>query len=159
MSGGKIDARVVAMAEAHLAAVAELVVALGYADRAAGIAERFAALADDPDHGLFVAVDGGDDVVGFLHVAARRALHTDHSAQVLAMAVAASHRRRGVGTSLLAEAEAWAADRGLATVMLYSADGRDDAHGFYAALGYQPKTGVNRYDKVLATASGKRRKA
>lgn len=158
MSGGRKEVRVVAMAAAHLPAVTGLAADLGYADQAAGVAGRFAALKDDPDHGLLVAVDG-EVVVGFLHVAARRALHTDHSAQVLAMAVAASHRRRGVGRTLLAEAEAWAAERGLASVMLYSAERRDDAHGFYAALGYAPNTGVNRYDKALAPASAKRRKA
>lgn len=158
MSAADADTRITAMAEAHLAAVAKLVVDLGYADQAAGIAGRFRELAKDPDHGLFVAV-AGDSVVGFLHVFARRALHTKHAAQVLAMAVAPSYRRGGIGSLLLAAAEAWAAERGLASVMLYSAGGRNDAHGFYAACGYAPNTGVNRYDKTLASATAKRRKA
>jgi GNAT superfamily N-acetyltransferase len=153
------DARVVAMTAAHLKAVAGLAADLGYADEAAGVAERFPALARDPDHGLFVAVAVDGDVVGFIHVHARHMLHDADAAQVQAMAVVTSHRRRGIGSLLLAEAEAWAARRGFAAMTLYSAGGRDDAHGFYAALGYAPKTGLSRYDKALASTTAKRRKA
>ena len=151
------DARVVVMVAAHLPAVAALCGELGYAAEAGGVAGRFPALHKHPDNGLFVAVDGTGAVVGFLHVFARRTLHAEAAAQVVAMAVAEGHRRRGIGTLLLERAEAWAADNGLAAVMLYSADGRDDAHGFYAALGYRPKVGLSRYDKPLVSAS-KRRK-
>lgn len=149
---------VVAMSKAHLPAVAALCGELGYAAKAGGVAGRFPALHKHPDHGLFVAVDDAGAVIGFIHVFARRTLHAGAAAQVLAMAVAKTHRRRGIGTLLLARAEAWAADQGLATVMLYSRDGRDDAHGFYAAAGYRPAVGLNRYDKLLAFTS-KRRKA
>ena len=152
-------ARVVAMTAAHLPAVAALCGDLGYAAEAAGVAARFAAMAKDPDHGLIVAADGEGRVIGFIHVFARRALHAEAAAQVLAMAVAKPHRRRGVGTLLLARAEAWAADHGLAAMMVYSRDGRDDAHGFYAALGYRPAVGLSRYDKPLSPAAARRRKA
>ena len=152
------DARVVVMVAAHLPAVAALCGKLGYAAEAGGVAGRFPALHKHPDHGLFVAVDGTGAVVGFLHVFARRTLHAEAAAEVVAMAVAEGHRRRGIGTLLLERAEAWAADNGLAAVMLYSRDGRDDAHGFYAAAGYRPAVGLSRYDKPLASAS-KRRKA
>ncbi|MBI1985635.1 MAG: GNAT family N-acetyltransferase [Rhodospirillales bacterium] len=149
---------VVAMAAAHLPAVAALCGELGYTDEAISVASRFPAIHRDPDHGLFVAVDDAGAVIGFIHVLARRTLHVEAAAQVVAMAVAKTHRRRGIGTLLLARAEAWAADQGLAAVMLYSRDGRDDAHGFYATAGYRPAVGLSRYDKPLASA-GKRRKA
>ncbi|MGH6662431.1 MAG: GNAT family N-acetyltransferase [Rhodospirillales bacterium] len=156
MTGGG-ETRVVAMAAAHLPAVAALCGELGYTDEAISVASRFPAIHRDPDHGLLVTVDIAGAVVGFLHVFARRTLHAEAAAQVVAMAVAEGHRRRGIGTLLLERAEAWAADNGLAAVMLYSRDGRDDAHGFYAALGYRPKVGLSRYDKPLVSAS-KRRK-
>ena len=146
------------MKTGDLPAVAILCGELGYGDRADSLAGRFPALARDPDHGLYVAVDDAGGVVGFIHVSARRTLHTDAAAQVLAMAVAEKRRRQGIGSALLAEAEAWAAERGLASVMLYSADRHHDAHGFYAALGYRPAVGLARYDKALIAAA-KRRKA
>ena len=152
------DARFVVMVAAHLPAVAALCDELGYAAEAGGVAGRFPALHKHLDHGLFVAVDDAGAVIGFIHVLARRTLHAEAAAQVVAMAVARTHRRRGIGTLLLTRAEAWAADQGLAAVMLYSRDGRDDAHGFYAAAGYRPAVGLSRYDKPLASAS-KRRKA
>jgi len=155
VTGG--DARVVVMATAHLPAVAALCGDLGYAGETTGVIERFPALAANLDHGLFVAIDGTNVVVGFIHVLARRTLHTEAAAQVVAMAVARPHRRRGVGTRLLARAEAWAADRGLAKVMLYSAGRRDDAHGFYAAAGYRPAVGLHRFDKPLAAAAMRRK--
>jgi len=146
------------MVAAHLPAVAALCGELGYAAEAGGVAGRFPEIHKHPDHGLFVTVDGTGAVVGFLHVFARRTLHAEAAAQVVAMAVARTHRRRGIGTLLLTRAEAWAADQGLAAVMLYSRDGRDDAHGFYAAAGYRPAVGLSRYDKPLASV-GKHRKA
>ena len=143
------------MASAHLPAVAGLCADLGYAGAAGGLTARFKALAADPDHGLFVAVVDGA-AVGFIHVHVRPMLHDHASAQVQAMAVAAPHRRRGIGAMLLGRAEAWARDRGLAAMMLYSADGRDDAHGFYAALGYRPAIGLSRFDKALAETTKQR---
>lgn len=46
-------------------------------------------------------------------------------------------RGRGVGRSLLAFAEGWAAENGLGMVFL---DSRRDALGFYSALGFEPHT-------------------
>lgn len=157
-AGGPIDCRIAAMTADHLAAVAGLCADLGYAHETAGVPARFRALVRDDDHGLFVALDGRGRVLGFLHVFARPTLHNRAAAQVLAMAVGREHRRHGVGGRLLARAEDWATARGLAAVMLYSADDRDDAHAFYAAQGYAPAVGLSRYDKRLA-AAGKRRKA
>jgi GNAT superfamily N-acetyltransferase len=150
--------QVVAMTGKHLPAVATLCADLGYVRQAAGVPARFRELAHDNAHGLLVALDDKDNVIGFLHVFARCMLHDQAAAQVLAMIVGRAHRRRGVGGLLLARAEAWAAERGLVSVMLYSADGRDDAHAFYAACGYRAATGLARYDKSLVSAA-KRRKA
>ncbi|HZU90798.1 MAG TPA: GNAT family N-acetyltransferase, partial [Stellaceae bacterium] len=57
---------------------------------------------------------------------------------VQAIVVDAAGRGRGIGKSLMAAAEDWAAGRGYDSVSLYSRTARAAAHAFYAALGYEP---------------------
>jgi len=57
-------------------------------------------------------------------------------------------RGHGIGTALLAHAEAWAEDRGLEAAFL---DSRSDALGFYSALAYEPHTAVLVRKRLRAT--------
>lgn len=54
--------------------------------------------------------------------------------QLKQMAVAEQRRLEGIGGALVAHAEAWARDRGMATMMMHARIGAD---GFYARLGYE----------------------
>ena len=113
------------------------------------VKERFGRLDGMPGHALFVALDGEGEAVGFLHVFARAMLEDAPAAQVQAMAVRADRRRQGIGGSLLAAGEAWARAQGLARTVLYSADGRSDAHALYRARGYVGAGASARFVKSL----------
>lgn len=56
-------------------------------------------------------------------------------------------RGRGIGRALLEVAEAWALANGAGRISLTSGTQRDDAHVFYARVGYE-RTGV-RFTKKL----------
>jgi predicted GNAT family N-acyltransferase len=58
----------------------------------------------------------------------------DGSLQLKQMAVRQERRLEGIGAALVARAEAWARDRGMATMMMHA---RIGAEGFYARLGYE----------------------
>ena len=60
----------------------------------------------------------------------------DGSLQLKQMAVKEGRRLAGIGAALVTQAEAWARDRGVATMMMHA---RIGAEGFYARLGYQPE--------------------
>ncbi|HET6875590.1 MAG TPA: GNAT family N-acetyltransferase [Acidimicrobiales bacterium] len=57
-------------------------------------------------------------------------------ARLASMAVAEDRRRRGPGSQLLAEAEAFARAAGPESIELMSGNQRVDAHAFYASRGY-----------------------
>jgi GNAT superfamily N-acetyltransferase len=69
-------------------------------------------------------------VVPFFHDGSRRL-------RLTAIAVAPSHRGRGVARGLIAELEAWGRERGCTLVEVTSAERRADAHAAYRALGFE----------------------
>ena len=116
-------------------AVASLTAELGYDP--AGTGERLAAVLDRGDAVVFVAVSGGDGVVGWIHVHETRLIEDPPFAEIGGLVVAGTHHRRGVGTVLLEAAEDWARGRGLGLVRLRSNQIRSGAHAFYRARGYE----------------------
>lgn len=83
--------------------IATLFTELGYPSTLDEIARRLPRLLADHDEAVFVADDGV--VVGCLHIGVYAILERDLSAQIMGLVVAASHRRRGVGRSLIEAAE------------------------------------------------------
>ena len=83
---------------------------------------------------LVAAVDG--EVVGRLSLARDPHPASAHVAD-LGLMVAASHRRRGVGTTLLAAAEAWARGAGVAKLELHVFPHNAPAIALYEKLGYE----------------------
>ncbi len=141
--------RVVAMTGEHVAAVAGLCRALGYEAPDDRVRERFGLLQRQAGHGVLVAVAGDGQAVGFLHVFARPMLEDVPAAQIQAMAVHEAWRGKGVGGALLAAGEAWAGARGLARMVVYSAEGRADAHAFYGRCGFRSAGASQRFVKPL----------
>lgn len=84
------------------------------------------------DDGLFfVATDGGT-LIGTV-----MAGYDGHRGWLYSLAVAPTHRRRGVGTALLKHAEAALAARGCLKLNLQVLASSADAPAFYAAHGYR----------------------
>jgi len=88
-----------------------------------------------PERALLVAeVDGR--VAGFVSLATRAHFTGEIDAYVGELVVAVTAEGRGVGRSLVAAAEAWARERGLARITLETGAGNAAARAFYAALGF-----------------------
>ncbi len=67
-------------------------------------------------------------------------LHGDRHAYIFLLYVAPEHRRRGIGTTLMQQAEAWAKQRGDRQIGLQVFQTNASALRLYGALGYQPQS-------------------
>ena len=118
-------------------AVADLTSQLGYPADARSIAASMARLLTRPDDdALLVAVDDGDEPIGWIHVARSPALETSPSATIHGMVVDEGRRSAGIGAELLAAAEAWARAHGATSMTVRSRTTRGRAHAFYERHGY-----------------------
>lgn len=87
------------------------------------------------DAAVFVAVDG-DRIVGRLSLARDPHPASAHVAD-LGMMVAASHRRRGIGRSLLDTAVGWARGAAVSKLELHVFPWNDAAIGLYETYGFE----------------------
>ena len=88
---------------------------------------------------LFVAEDEDGERVGFLHLQKTQDFFTGRSnCHVSDLAVAQEHEGRGVGTALLAHAEAWAREHRCALLTLGVFPGNERANRLYEASGFAP---------------------
>jgi GNAT superfamily N-acetyltransferase len=93
-----------------------------------------------PDTRLFVAEDDADNgrPVGFIHLTTANDYYTDATtAHVADIVVARDAEHRGVGSALMAHAEAWARQRGFAILTLNVFIANRRARDVYARLGFQ----------------------
>ena len=135
--------------------IAALLTQLGYPhDRGDGSAQLLAWAAEPQSEVLVAEADGA--AVGF--AAVHRIPYFERPrafARVVALSVDAGYRRAGVGRRLMDAVERWAAAHGCVNVEVTSLRSRDDAHRFYAALGYEdrcPESG--RFRRALAPGPG-----
>jgi GNAT superfamily N-acetyltransferase len=117
--------------------LAPLTTQLGYPVEPAEQSGRLAAILASDDDVVLVAVDASDTPIGWIHVQDRRSMASPRHAQIAGMVVEGAHRSGGVGAALLAAAESWAGERGLASVQVYSRVEREGAHRFYERHGYE----------------------
>lgn len=118
------------------APAAELCTQLGYPSSPEQVARRLGMLTLRSDQGLFGAEEAGR-LVGWLHVQERLVLEAEPYAEVCSVVVGEGLRDSGVGSELLARAEAWAQGRGLLEVQVRSNVVRERTHAFYEARGYR----------------------
>jgi ribosomal protein S18 acetylase RimI-like enzyme len=100
------------------------------------------AMLADPEQSLIVAESDGR-IAGFVRVSLRDRrppLVPIRFAVVEEIVVAAERRGEGIGSRLMAEAEAWAKNNGTAEVWLDVWEFNESAIGFYASLGYETIT-------------------
>jgi GNAT superfamily N-acetyltransferase len=124
------------MTVGDLPVVRLLLAQLGYELEPEEVERRFAAVTGSDAHALLV-VESGERVTGFCHVYARAPLEKPPEAIVQALVVDRACRRDGIGRTMMAAAERWAAERGFRSVALASQIDREGAHAFYARLGYR----------------------
>jgi len=88
-------------------------------------------------------------LLGRVHVEHRSSLELGDRAELMALVVDSSARRRGLGRELVEYAEAWGRSRGLAFLTVRSNAARELSHPFYAALGYARDKTQHVYSKAL----------
>lgn len=93
--------RVRPMIPADAGQVAELSTQLGYPSSPDQIAQRFAVVAERPDHGVFVAVAPAGPVFGVIHVRVADLLELDPIAVIESLVVDERSRGRGIGGYLV----------------------------------------------------------
>ena len=133
---------------ADVSAAHRLIGQLADAPDEAAFRARFERVLATDDHRIIVA-DVEGKVVGVLHMFERPALEKPSEAVVQALVVDNEARSTGVGKALMREAEAWASDRKIPSVSLYSRVDRKRAHAFYERIGYRIKATSVRMDRGL----------
>ena len=88
-----------------------------------------------PHAAVFVAIDE-DEIVGRLSLARDNHPASPHVAD-LGLMVAASHRRRGIGRALLAQAVGWARNAGISKLELHVFPWNEPALQLYASFGFE----------------------
>ena len=133
------------------APIARLVSELGYPTSPSQMQRRLEAIFDDHDYDTLVATEG-EHIVGFVGTRRGPLFEADGQyGQIMALAVAASHHRRGVGQMLMQAAESKLVERGARELVVTSGNHRSGAHSFYESCGYT-FTG-RRYKKSLGTGA------
>ena len=140
------DVKLRAANASDAATLAFLAEELGYPASAAEMAERLAALSSADS--VFVAVLG-ETPVGWIHVAVVTLLESARHAEIRGLIVTSSLRSRGIGEQLVAHAERWARDHGLARIRVRSNVVRERTHAFYERLGYTTTKTQKVFDKKL----------
>ncbi|HZN55013.1 MAG TPA: GNAT family N-acetyltransferase [Candidatus Polarisedimenticolaceae bacterium] len=128
-------------------ALASLLGELGYPSSEAQVEERLRRLEQRDDVVTLVAEE---DVIaaGFATVIVLPVFHADPPVAILmALVVGATHRGRGIGRTLVTEAEIWARSRGADRMTVASGLARHGAHAFYEKVGYEHT--ARRYTKLL----------
>ena len=132
---------------ADAAAIAALVSDLGYPTTTEKMRKRLESILADKDYDTLVALDAGQ-IVGFIGVRVGHLYEGDDPyGQIMVLAVATGHQRRGVGGRLIQAAESVLMARGARLSIVTSGNHRADAHAFYEKNGYA-FTG-RRYKKSL----------
>ena len=132
-------------------AIARLAGELGYPSTEEEIRERLCILLAGERHLVAAAVAGGE-VVGWIAAEERLSLDAGERAELTGLVVGAAARRAGVGRALVAQAERWAAARGLGLVTVRSNAARLESHPFYERLGYVRSKTQHYYRKSLPGA-------
>lgn len=133
MTDATLTIRPAATADAE--AIAALFTDEGYPAGPSDIVERLTRFSSE--HSQVVVAEHEGLVLGFIAVhALPRFEHDDRILRVLALVVDAGARERGVGRSLMAEAERIATELGAAFVEVTSGHHRPDARRLYESMGY-----------------------
>lgn len=116
--------------------IARLVSDLGYRTSVRQMQQRLEAIVCDDDYATLVACDDGD-IVGFIGTRIGPLYEGDEQyGQIMALAVAADHQRRGIGRMLIQAAESGLVERGARVLVVTSGNHRAEAHAFYENCGY-----------------------
>jgi GNAT superfamily N-acetyltransferase len=128
--------RIRPMTEADAARVADLVTQLGYPTDPSAAVVRIRDIVNRAGHAALVAVGPDDGPIGWIHVERAWSLAEDGQVVIAGLVVDEAHRSGGVGSELVAAAEAWAREQGLEQIAVRTRTTRHGAHRFYEREGF-----------------------
>ncbi|WP_375592067.1 GNAT family N-acetyltransferase [Chitiniphilus eburneus] len=132
--------------------IAALLAQLGYPSTPEAVQVRLANLERARGYACFVA-DWQGRIAGLIALARDWYIEKDGACvRIVTLVVDEAVRGQGLGKSLLAQAEQWAAECGAKAMVLTSGDHRHEAHDFYRHHGYR-STGL-RFVKQISPAPG-----
>lgn len=129
--------------------VAELSRQLGYEATAGQMHSRLQHLEHDPGRAVLVACTPDGTVIGWIDVYITFHLQSGASAEIGGLVVGEGTRSQGVGSLLVAQAEAWATSKGMTHIRVRSNIKRSDAHRFYERENYVRSKTSAVFDKEL----------
>jgi GNAT superfamily N-acetyltransferase len=118
-------------------AVSALSGQLGYPVSAEAVASRLERLLGQEDQLVLAAVADDGAVAGWIHAADQDLIESERRCEILGLVGDGRRRRAGIGRRLIAEAEQWAASRGLRQMSVRSNVAQEESHPFYEAQGYR----------------------
>ena len=119
-------------------AIAALSGQLGYPADAKTIRRRLRRVLARDDQRVIVAEQPGGAICGWRQAHCSDVRESGFRVEITGLVVSEGTRRRGIGRSLVAQAETWAAEISAETVVVRSNAKRVESHAFYPALGYLP---------------------
>jgi GNAT superfamily N-acetyltransferase len=119
------------------AELARLADDLGHPTTPEQVATRFSAACEQNTYALIVAELPSGELAGFMELVVERLIDAEPRVDVAGLAVSEALQGRGIGRTLMAYAENWAAGRDCWIVHLRSNLKRAGAHAFYERLGYE----------------------
>jgi GNAT superfamily N-acetyltransferase len=117
-------------------AIATLVGELGYPASPGDIEARLSLLLGSDRYFIAVATESIAGLLGLVNAERRLNIESGTSYELTGLVVSANARRAGVGSALVAAAEAWALSHGASSLRVRSNVVRPEAHSFYAGRGY-----------------------
>lgn len=124
------------MLSSDAGAIAALSHQLGYPAGPEEAGRRIGALLAHPDHCVFVAESDGR-VVGWIHGFHTINLESDPFVAIAGLVVDESHRRQGIGKTLIDAVEAWCISKNCGRVRVRCNAVRTETHRFYEARGFR----------------------
>jgi len=144
MDQGLRDARLSDAAE-----IARLCAELGYSATPREIEVRLSSLLAADHHCVTVAAESESKLVGWIAAEHRLLLECGERVEIVGLVVDQSARTGGIGKTLVATVERWAASRGVSTVLVRSNVARNESHAFYPRIGYTRTKTQHSYAKEL----------
>jgi GNAT superfamily N-acetyltransferase len=135
------------------AEIARLCNELGYEASETLIDKRLRALTQRPSHWVAVAQIGSGILAGWVCAERRLILESGEKVEISGLVVDSAHRRSGIGRLLVEAAEHWAAQNGLAALVVRSNVERVQSHAFYLNAGYTRSKTQHVYLKSMRTKS------
>jgi N-acetylglutamate synthase-like GNAT family acetyltransferase len=131
-----MDFRIRPAKQADAEAIALLSRELGYPAELKTVRERLRRILGRDDQRVVVAEMPNGGVCGWLQAHSSIAVESGLRVEIVGLIVSETMRRRGVGRSLVAQTEAWAAEISAETVVVRSNTKRVESRVFYPSLGF-----------------------